>query len=58
MGAATHIRSLSTYSSSEQLVLDEATRRNLELNANLQDGKRKGSLLGVIDRTVTRNNFV
>ncbi len=53
MGATSHIRSLSTYSSSEHLALDEATRRNLELNANLQDGKRKGSLLAVLDRTVT-----
>ena len=53
MGAVAHIRALSTYSSQEHLVLDEATRRNLELNANLQDGKRKGSLLGVLDRTVT-----
>jgi len=53
MGAVTHIRSLLTYSSQEHLVFDEATRRNLELNANLQDGKRKGSLLGVLDRTVT-----
>jgi len=53
MGATEQIRSLTTYSSSEHLALDEATRRNLELNANLQDGKRKGSLLGVLDRTVT-----
>jgi len=53
LGNATPIRALTTYSTQEHLVLDEATRRNLELNANLQDGKRKGSLLGIIDRTVT-----
>jgi DNA mismatch repair protein MutS len=35
------------------MVLDDATRRNLELTATLQDGRKKGSLLGVLDRTVT-----
>ena len=34
------------------LVLDETTRTNLELIANYQ-GDRKGSLLAVIDRTLT-----
>ncbi len=48
-----HIETLSTYSSSEFMVLDEATRRNLELTATLYDGSRKGSLLGVLDRTMT-----
>ncbi|PNU21204.1 DNA mismatch repair protein MutS [Geothermobacter hydrogeniphilus] len=49
----THIRSLSTYQSSEYMVLDEATRRNLELTATLHDGRRKGALIGVLDRTMT-----
>jgi len=48
-----HIRALATYQSSEFMVLDEATRRNLELIATIHDGGRKGSLLGVLDRTMT-----
>lgn len=48
-----HIRPLQTYSTQNFMVLDDSTRRNLELTATLQDGKKRGSLLGVLDRTVT-----
>lgn len=48
-----HIRPLQTYHTRHFMVLDDTTRRNLELTATLQDGKKKGSLLGVLDRTVT-----
>ncbi|MCK5913008.1 MAG: DNA mismatch repair protein MutS, partial [Desulfuromusa sp.] len=48
-----HIRSLQTYHTQNFMILDDSTRRNLELTATLQDGKKKGSLLGVLDRTVT-----
>ena len=41
------------YSTSERLAIDPATRRSLELVATLRDGRREGSLLGVLDRTVT-----
>jgi len=34
-------------------VLDEVTRRSLELTCTLRDGGRDGSLLAAIDRTVT-----
>ncbi len=50
---ATHINKLTPYAVSDFLVLDETTRRNLELTSSLSDGKRKGSLLSVLDRTVT-----
>ncbi len=48
-----HIRPLQTYHTRQFMVLDDATRRNLELTATLQEGKKRGSLLGVLDRTVT-----
>lgn len=48
-----HIRSLNTYYTRDHMVLDESTRRNLELTATLQGGRKKGSLLGVLDRTLT-----
>ena len=52
-GRVEHLRPLFTYHSQDFMVLDEATRRNLELTATLHDGQRRGSLLGVLDRTVT-----
>jgi DNA mismatch repair protein MutS len=52
-GRVGHLRSLTPYRTREFLVLDEATRRNLELTVTIAEGKRKGSLLGLMDRTVT-----
>ena len=48
-----HVRPLRPYSLSAFMVLDEATRRNLELFRTMADGKRRGSLLGLMDRAVT-----
>ena len=47
------LKSLSTYSLDEFMALDTATRRNLELTETLRTGEVRGSLLGVIDATVT-----
>jgi DNA mismatch repair protein MutS len=44
---------LSVYTLSEFMTLDAATRRNLELTETLRGGAVKGSLLGVLDRSVT-----
>jgi DNA mismatch repair protein MutS len=52
MGAVGQIQRLATYSVEGYMALDTATRRNLELTESLQ-GERKGSLLGVLDKTVT-----
>ena len=46
------LNNLRVYSTSEFMVLDSATRRNLELTETLQ-GNLKGSLLGTLDITVT-----
>jgi DNA mismatch repair protein MutS len=46
------LRNLEPYEASNFLVLDETTRRNLELEANYQ-GDRQGSLLAILDRTLT-----
>lgn len=45
--------SLSTYSTAAFMSLDAATRRNLELLQTIRSGSVKGSLLGVLDATVT-----
>jgi len=51
--APVHVDRLSRLATDEVLLLDEATRSNLELERTLAGGKRKGSLLGLIDRSVT-----
>ncbi|MCX6069523.1 MAG: DNA mismatch repair protein MutS, partial [Chloroflexi bacterium] len=44
---------LSTYTLDDFMVLDGATRRNLELTETLRTGEVRGSLLGVLDATLT-----
>ena len=44
---------LSTYSLSEFMTLDAATRRNLELTETIRRGTVQGSLLGVLDYAIT-----
>jgi len=51
--AVSQIRGLATYSLSGFMILDAATRRNLELTANLRDGGRSNSLLWLLDDTQT-----
>jgi DNA mismatch repair protein MutS len=48
-----HVRRLRPYRADRHLTLDEVTRRSLELTRTLRDGQRDGSLLSVLDRTVT-----
>jgi len=52
-GRLDHIRSLKPYSLTQHMILDDWTRRNLELFENLQDRTRKDSLLWVLDHTLT-----
>jgi DNA mismatch repair protein MutS len=47
------LASLSTYNTGEFMVLDAATRRNLELTETLRGGTVQGALLGVLDQTIT-----
>ncbi len=48
-----HIDRLSPYRTSGTLEIDEASRRSLEIARTIRDGRREGSLLWVLDRTVT-----
>ncbi len=48
-----HIVSLHTYTLSDFMVLDADTQRNLELTTAIRDGSTKGTLLEVLDQTVT-----
>jgi len=49
----THIDRLTPLKSCDTLQIDEATRRSLEISRTIREGKREGSLLAVIDQTVT-----
>ena len=51
--ALSQLTSLTTYSISSFMTLDPGTRRNLELTEGLRSRTTKGSLLGVLDLTVT-----
>ncbi len=48
-----HIDRLLPYRTSGTLEMDEASRRSLEISRTIRDGRREGSLLWVLDRTVT-----
>ncbi|HZG88566.1 DNA mismatch repair protein MutS [Paenibacillus sp.] len=48
-----HIRSVRVYEPSGYMTLDPFTRKNLELTETARDRNRKGSLLGMLDKTVT-----
>jgi DNA mismatch repair protein MutS len=48
-----HINSIRVHEPSRFLLLDPATRRNLELERSLRDGGRKGSFIHAVDETVT-----
>ncbi|REJ97571.1 MAG: DNA mismatch repair protein MutS [Planctomycetota bacterium] len=48
-----HILRLEAYHRGTNLLIDDTTRRSLELTRTLREGRRDGSLLGVMDETVT-----
>ncbi|HET7826053.1 MAG TPA: DNA mismatch repair protein MutS [Anaeromyxobacter sp.] len=48
-----HVDRLARLATEDALLLDEATRTNLELERTLSGGRRKGTLLALLDRTVT-----
>ncbi|HWB09537.1 MAG TPA: DNA mismatch repair protein MutS [Pirellulales bacterium] len=48
-----HIDRLAPYRLGQALEIDQATRRSLEITRTLRDGRREGSLVEVLDRTVT-----
>ena len=51
--STSQLSSVNTYTLDEFMVLDAATRRNLELCATIRNGSREGTLLGVLDRCIT-----
>jgi DNA mismatch repair protein MutS len=52
-GSLSQIVTITTYTTHDYMVLDAPTRRNLELTQTIRDRRVRGSLLGVLDHTVT-----
>lgn len=51
--AIPHINQIEPYERGDRLLIDEATRRSLELTRTIREGKREGSLISVLNETVT-----
>jgi len=49
----THLKKITLRNNSTTMLLDSSTLRNLELSRNIKDGTSRGSLLSVLDMTVT-----
>ncbi len=48
-----HISRLESYELNSYLIIDDRSCRNLELLKNIQTGNQKGTLISVVDKTVT-----
>ena len=48
-----HLSAVQTYFLGKFLVVDDQSCRNLELSGNIRTGNRTGTLLGILDQTVT-----
>ncbi len=48
-----HIRSITPYQLESFMMIDSSSRRNLELTETLRDRKKRGTLLWVLDKTMT-----
>ncbi len=48
-----HIQNFNAYALEEYMILDASSRRNLELTETMREKSKKGSLLWVLDRTMT-----
>ena len=48
-----HLNTIKPYLAGEYMLLDSSTRRNLELVMTIREKEKKGSLLGVLDKTKT-----
>ncbi len=48
-----YVDTLTVYAATEFMSIDSATRRNLEITETMRDKAKRGSLLGILDRTKT-----
>ena len=53
MNKLEHLNSIRFYTTGDFMPLDASSRRNLEISVTMRTGTKKGSLLGVLDKTTT-----
>ena len=51
--SVSHLRRIEPYSLDAYLVIDHQSRQNLELERNLRTDSRQGTLIRILDKTVT-----
>ncbi|MCH7827305.1 MAG: DNA mismatch repair protein MutS, partial [Bacteroidetes bacterium] len=51
--ALSHLTKISAYNPSDYMILDQSTRRNLEITYSMQEGAKEGTLIDILDKTVT-----
>ncbi len=52
-GNVAHINKIAYYDTSDYIVLDDSTKRNLEIISSISGGNREGTLISILDRTQT-----
>lgn len=52
-GNVTHINKIAYYDTSDYIILDDSTKRNLEIISSMAGGTREGTLISILDRTQT-----
>lgn len=53
MTSMKHISRIKKYHDTDYMILDSSTQRNLELVRNIRDGSSSGTLISILDRTMT-----
>lgn len=48
-----HIKKIYNYDYTDYIILDPATKRNLEITASITEGGREGTLISILDKTQT-----
>ncbi len=51
--SVSHLHRITSYGLEDHLVIDSISRQNLELEKNLRSGTRRGTLISILDKTVT-----
>lgn len=52
-GNIAHINKISRYETSDYIMLDNSTKRNLEIISSISEGSREGTLVSILDKTET-----
>lgn len=52
-GSVSHINKIAYYDTSDYIILDDSTKRNLEIISSMAGGSREGTLISILDRTQT-----